>query len=170
MAWWIFRYVVSFILVFLLVIQTYQLNSPSSNLAILLLSSRYLQQEITLNLEQLFRQDNNKQQTRNRFGTMTISVCSHCLAIGMAYTLAYREVYDNISVTFVESFQEVFGLMMTSTNEEKAEWINSWLRWMDEATGHYDNTVFYSDIKNVLEICNLELVYNVDTDMVENRL
>jgi hypothetical protein len=90
----------------------------------------------------------------------------------MAYTLAYKEIYENISVTFVESFQEVFGLMLTSSNKEKAEWINSWVSWMDEATEHYDNTVFYSDIKNVVEFRNLELVYNVDTDkfMVEYRL
>ncbi len=62
--------------------------------------------------------------------------------------------------------------MMISANKEKADWINCWVRWKDEATGRYDHTVFYRDIINLLAMRNLELVYNVDTNkfMVENRL
>ncbi len=96
---------------------------------------------------------------------MTNSVCPHCLAFGLAYTLAYREIYDNISINFCESFKDIFGLMMTSTNEEKAEWINSWVHWMDQAAGRFDNNVFYTDIKKLLEFRSLKLVYNVDTNL-----
>jgi hypothetical protein len=110
----------------------------------------------------------NDYYANNQPQTMSIrsssSFCLDCLELGMAYTLVYKEIRENISPSFVPGFDDAFYLFSASTNKEKADWINGFAQAMIGIDGN-GNTDFLCDVRLLLTFYCLELVHNVDTNL-----
>jgi hypothetical protein len=88
----------------------------------------------------------------------------YCRGVARAYHAAFLQVERYINVEFIISYYERFGFLSVSTPEEKAEWINAWVTYMEESMIYYHTRRFLDSMKQLLEFHDLELAYHLETD------